>query len=49
MFFLYSLLTASAMLLASPYFLFHALRRGQSFGSLRERFGWGYGAELRAG
>jgi 3-deoxy-D-manno-octulosonic-acid transferase len=49
MFFLYSLLTASAMLLASPYFLFQALRRGQSFGSLRERFGWGYGAELRAG
>jgi 3-deoxy-D-manno-octulosonic-acid transferase len=37
------------MLLASPYFLFQALRRGQSFGSLRERFGWGYGAELRAG
>jgi len=49
MFFLYSLLTASAMLLASPYLLFHALRRGQSLGSLRERFGWGYGAEVRAG
>jgi 3-deoxy-D-manno-octulosonic-acid transferase len=49
MFFLYSLLTATAMLIASPYFLFHALSRGQSFGSLRERFGWGHHAELRAG
>jgi 3-deoxy-D-manno-octulosonic-acid transferase len=49
MFFLYSLLTGAAMLVASPYFLFQALGRGQSFGSLRQRFGWGYPAELRAG
>jgi 3-deoxy-D-manno-octulosonic-acid transferase len=49
MFFLYSLLTGAAMLLASPYFLFQAMRRGQSFDSLRQRFGRGYGAELRAG
>jgi 3-deoxy-D-manno-octulosonic-acid transferase len=49
MFFLYTLLTAAGMLLASPYFLFQAFRRGQSFGSLRQRFGWGYAAELRAG
>ncbi|MGB6429263.1 MAG: glycosyltransferase N-terminal domain-containing protein, partial [Candidatus Acidiferrales bacterium] len=49
MFFLYTLLTAAGMALASPYFLLQALRRGQSFGSLRQRFGWGYPAELRAG
>ena len=49
MFFLYSLLTGLAMLLASPYFLLQAMRRGQSFGSLRQRFGWGYSAELPVG
>jgi 3-deoxy-D-manno-octulosonic-acid transferase len=49
MFFLYSMVTGAAMLLASPYFLLQALRRGQSFGSLRQRFGRGYAAELRAG
>ncbi|MGB6545594.1 MAG: 3-deoxy-D-manno-octulosonic acid transferase [Candidatus Acidiferrales bacterium] len=49
MFFLYSLLTGAAMLVASPYFLFQALSRGQSFGSLRQRFGWGYSPELIAG
>jgi 3-deoxy-D-manno-octulosonic-acid transferase len=49
MFFLYNLLTAAGMLLASPYFVFQAMRRGQSFGSLKQRFGWGYAAELRAG
>jgi 3-deoxy-D-manno-octulosonic-acid transferase len=49
MFFLYSLVTGAAMLLASPYFLLQAMRRGQSFGSLRQRFGWSYAAELRAG
>jgi 3-deoxy-D-manno-octulosonic-acid transferase len=49
MFFLYNLVTAAGMLLASPYFLFQAMRRGQSFGSLKQRFGLGYAAELRAG
>jgi 3-deoxy-D-manno-octulosonic-acid transferase len=48
MYFLYSLLTALGMLLASPYFLFTGLRRGQSLGSLRQRFGWGYPPELRS-
>jgi 3-deoxy-D-manno-octulosonic-acid transferase len=48
MYFLYSLLTALGMLLASPYFLFTGLRRGQSLSSLRQRFGWGYPPELRS-
>jgi 3-deoxy-D-manno-octulosonic-acid transferase len=49
MYLLYSFLTAAGVLIASPYFLFHALRRGQTLGSLRQRFGWGYPPELRAG
>jgi 3-deoxy-D-manno-octulosonic-acid transferase len=49
MFFLYSFLTAAAMLVASPYLFIQALNRGQSLGSLRQRFGWGYDAKLRAG
>lgn len=37
------------MLLASPYFVIQALRHGQSLGSLRQRFGWKYAADVRAG
>jgi len=48
MYFFYSLLTGLGMLLASPYFLFTGFHRGQSFGVLRQRFGWGYPAELRS-
>jgi 3-deoxy-D-manno-octulosonic-acid transferase len=49
MFFLYSLLTGAGVLVGSPDFVIQALNRGQSFGSLRQRFGWGYDAKLRAG
>jgi 3-deoxy-D-manno-octulosonic-acid transferase len=49
MFFLYSLLTGAAMLVASPYLLIQAFSRGQSFASLRQRFGWDYDAKLRMG
>ncbi len=48
MYFLYSLLTALGMLLASPYFLFTGFRRGQSFAVLRQRFGWAYPPELQS-
>jgi 3-deoxy-D-manno-octulosonic-acid transferase len=47
MYFLYSLLTALGMLVASPYFLFAGFRRGQSLASLRQRFGRAYPPELR--
>lgn len=39
MFFLYSLLIAIGVFLASPYFLFRGLQTGKYFGTLGERFG----------
>ncbi len=39
MYFLYSVLTAAGMLLASPYFLIRGLRREGYFTSLKQRFG----------
>ncbi len=40
MHFFYSLLTAAAMALLSPYFLFKGLREGKYLHSLRQRFGF---------
>ena len=39
MYFLYSLLIAIGVFLASPYFLFRGLQTGKYFGTLGERFG----------
>ncbi|MSO46141.1 MAG: 3-deoxy-D-manno-octulosonic acid transferase [Acidobacteria bacterium] len=39
MYVLYSLLTVVLFLLASPYFVYQALRHGKYFGSVRQRFG----------
>lgn len=40
MYFLYSALTAIAMVLLAPYFLLQGLRRGKYIGSFRERMGY---------
>jgi 3-deoxy-D-manno-octulosonic-acid transferase len=47
MFFLYSLLIAIGVFLASPYFLFRGLQTGKYFGTLGERFG-GLPPEVKA-
>src|SRR5207245_6585967 len=40
MYFLYSFLTAAAMLLLLPYFIIQGLRRGKYLHSIPERLGW---------
>ena len=40
MYFLYSAVTAIAMVVLGPYFALQRLRRGKSFGNLRERMGY---------
>jgi 3-deoxy-D-manno-octulosonic-acid transferase len=47
-YFIYSLLTASGMILLSPYFVIRGLLRGHGLGNIPERMGWKFPPELRA-
>lgn len=48
MYFLYSLVTAAALVLLSPYFVVRGLMTGKYLGNVRERMGWRFPANLRA-